>query len=75
MKEKGLLKGKHMQEVYDIVCANPQGISAAEIRQLLTSLTIGTIGGTLRRLKNVNLVSAKSPYPGARYIWTPRKVI
>ena len=74
MKEKGLLKGKHMQEVYDIVCVNLR-ISAAEIRQLLPSLTIGTIGGTLRRLKNVNLVSAKSPYPGARYIWTPRKVI
>ena len=75
MIERGLLRGKHMQEVYDIVCAHPTGISTSEIAQLLPSLTSGTIGGALRRLRNVNLVSATTPHPGARYVWTPRKLI
>lgn len=63
-----LLKGKYMQEIYDIVCEHPDGIKASEIGQLLPEIPVEKIGGALRRLRDAQMIQGKR-VKGAKMTW------
>ena len=63
-----ILKGKYMQEIYDIVCEHPDGIKASEIGQLLPEVPAEKIGGALRRMRDAQLISGRR-VKGAKMTW------
>lgn len=63
-----VLRGKYMQEIYDIVCEHPDGIKAKEIGQLLPEVPQEKIGGALRRMRDAQLVKGKR-VSGSKMTW------
>lgn len=64
-----ILKGKNMQEIYDIVCEHPDGIKASEIGQLLPEVSAEKIGGALRKMRDAQMIRGKR-IEGTRMTWT-----
>ena len=63
------LKGKYMTEVYDVVCAYPDGVTANEIQRHVPGISSSKTGGVLRRLKDLKLVRSEHLDSSNIHIW------
>lgn len=55
----GALKGRYMQEVYEVVCRHPKGVIASDVKRECPTIPSGRVGATLRKLKDLGLVRAE----------------
>ena len=55
----GALKGRYMQEVYEVVCRHSKGVLASDVKRECPTIPSGRVGATLRKLKDLGLVRAE----------------
>lgn len=55
----GALKGRYMQEIYEVVCRHPEGVIAGDVKRECPHIPPGRVGSTLRKLKDLGLVRAE----------------
>ena len=63
------LKGKYMTEVYDVVCAHPDGVTAGEIQRHVPGISPSKTGGVLRKLKDLKLVRSEHLDSTSMHVW------
>lgn len=66
---RSILKGKNVQEVYDVLCEYPEGIRAQRISQILPHIPSGRLKGILMRLQDADMICKAGRTGNNAYIW------
>lgn len=68
--DNGILRRRFVREVYDVVCAHPEGIRMNEVVRVLPHIPEGQVRGSLMRLRSECLISSRRE-TDKRSIWRP----